>query len=230
MADTGDMLTFEKRRERALLSYLDVLSNRDAVLSYQQIQGLLFAMASSPESVRPIEWFELIWLSDDPQFDDAGEAKTFFQLLLELSRHIGEEARGERYRPGLDAQGHISGAAMADWCDGFLLGHQYLEDVWQIALEDLDDDQLFDQVDEALNTAIAFAAGEFEVEGAEDALLTARLQFQGLLDVYHSVHLRWSNAKRPWDVYACYDELEPVARDALCPCGSGRQFAQCCLH
>lgn len=224
------MLTFEKRRERALLSYLDVLSNRDAVLSYQQIQGLLFAMASSPEPVRPIEWFELIWLNDDPQFDDAGEAKAFFGLLLELSRHIDEEARGERYRPGLDAQGRISAVAMADWCDGFLLGHQYLEDVWQIALEDLDDDQLFDKIDDVLNTAIAFAAGEYEAEGAEEALLAERLQFQELLDVYHSVQARWSGAKRPWDVYECYEQLASVEREALCPCGSGRTFGQCCLH
>ncbi len=224
------MLRFEKRQERALLSYLDALGNRDAVLSYQQIQGLLFAVASSPEPVRPIEWFELIWLSDDPQFEDAGDAKTFFQLLLDLSRHIDEEARGERFRPGLDAEGRISAAAMADWCDGFLLGHQYLEDVWQIALEDLDDDGLFDQIDEALNTAIAFAAGEFDAEGAEDALLATRLQFQTLLETYHSVRQRWHGARRPWDVYETYAQLEPVARDAACPCGSGRSFAQCCLH
>lgn len=224
------MLTFEKRRERALLSYLDVLGNRDAVLSYQQIQGLLFAVASSPEAVRPIEWFELIWLSDDPQFDDAGEAKTFFQLLLDLSRYIGEEARGERYRPGLDAQGRVSAAAMADWCDGFLLGHQYLEDIWQVALENLDDDELFNSIDETIDTAIAFAAGEFDKEGAEEALLTARLQFQQLLDVYHSVHLRSDAAPRAWNVYECYEKLEPVARNAACPCGSGRTFEQCCLH
>lgn len=224
------MLTFAKRSERALLSYLDALGNRDAVLSYQQIQGLLFAMASSPEPVRPIEWFELIWLSDDPQFEDAGDAKAFFLLLLELARHIGEEARGDRYRPGIDDRGRISAAAMADWCDGFLLGHQYLEDVWQIALEDLDDDALFDQVDETLDAAMAFAAGEFDAGAAEESLLAERLQFLQLLDVYHSVHTRWQSARRPWDAHACYAQLEPVARDAPCPCGSGRAFAQCCLH
>jgi uncharacterized protein len=225
------MLIFEKQREQALLTYLDTLGTRDAVLGYHQIQGLLFAMACSPEHVRPAEWFELIWLSEDPQFDDAGDAKAFFHLLLDLSRYIDEEARAERYRPGLDANGHISSTALADWCDGFLLGHQYLEELWLIALDDLDDDGVFERVEQALDCAVAFAAGEFATEQtAMEDLLTAHLQFQELLDAYHSVGSQWLQAKKPWSVHDLYEQLEPAGRNDQCPCGSGRTFGLCCLH
>ena len=225
------MLMFEKRREQALLTYLDRLVRRDAALSYYQIQGLLFAMACSPESVRSAEWFELIWLSDDPQFEDAGDANAFFQLLVDLSRYINDEARGARYRPGLDAQGRVSEAALAEWCDGFLLGHQYLEELWLVALDDLDNERLYDRIDETLDCAAAFAAGEFHADRVpEETLLTVYLQFQELLGSYHSVHADWAKSEHSWSVHALYAELEPVGRDEACPCGSGRPFGQCCLH
>lgn len=225
------MLIFERQREQALLAYLDVLRRCDAVLGYQEIQGLLFAVACSPEPVRPVEWFELIWLSDTPQFEEAGEAKAFFQLLLELSKHIDAEVRGERYRPGVDAQGRVSAEALSQWCDGFLIGHQYLEELWLVALDDLDDDGLFDQVQEALDCAITFAMSEFSAdESGEAALLATHLQFQTLLEAYHSVQRRWEPAQKPWDIQDIYEELEPANRDDRCPCGSGRVFAQCCLH
>src|SRR5690606_13370154 len=97
------MQNFEAHRERALLKYLSVLDNRDAVLSYHQIQGLLYAVVCSPEPVRAAEWFELIWLSDDPLFDDMAEAKGFFELLVELHQHIADAAEQDRYQPGLEA-------------------------------------------------------------------------------------------------------------------------------
>jgi uncharacterized protein len=225
------MLMFEKQREQALLTYLDSLVRRDAVLGYYQIQGLLYAMACSPEPVRPAEWFELIWLSDAPQFDDVGDARSFWQLLVELARHIEAEARAARYRPGLDAGGNVSDVALADWCDGFLLGHQYLEEIWGVALDDLNDDELYERVDETLDQAAAFAAGELTDDpSAEETLLAAYLQFQELLVAYHAVHDAWGRVERTLDMQAMYEQLEPVGRDEWCPCGSGRRFGQCCLH
>lgn len=227
------MLNFEKHSEQALLNYLNYLGNRDAVLSYQQIQGLLYAMACSPEPIKPSEWFELIWLSDDPHFDDATEAKTFYQLLIELSRHIGEAARRETYRPGIDGAGVFSAAALSDWCDGFLMGHQYLENIWLITLDDLDDNSLCDRVEAALDWAVAFVEGDiadWSADASDETLVTGHLQFQQLLNAYHAVHQLWYRGAHPWDVEQLFDSMEAVARDEPCPCGSGRLFAQCCLH
>jgi uncharacterized protein len=227
------MLNIAKHNDLALRSFLKHLGQRDAVLSYHQIQGLLYAMACSPEPVKPAEWFELIWLSDEPQFDDVAEAKAFFQLLLELSRGIGEAAQHERYRPGIDDDGDCSVAALAGWCDGFLMGHQYLEDLWLLALDDLNDDRLYEQVAATLDWAAAFVEGEIVDWAADDngdGLIAAYVQLQQLLDDYYAVHRQWLARDWPWDVAQSFAALEGVGRDDLCPCGSGRVFMRCCLH
>jgi len=227
------MLTFAKHSEQALLNYLNYLGNRNAVLSYHQIQGLLYAMAASPEPIKPSEWFELIWLSDDPHFDDAAEAKTFYQLLIDLSRHIGDLAERDMYRPGLDGSGSLSPAALADWCEGFLMGHQYLENLWLIELDDLDDAKLSDRVEAALDWAVAFVEGEMvdlSADEVDDNLLALQLQFQQLLTAYHAVHGLWYEGTHRRDVGQQFEEMQTVGRDEPCLCGSGRTFGQCCLH
>lgn len=227
------MLNFAKQNEQALLKFLNHLSRRDAVLGYHQIQGLLYAMACSPEPIKPSEWFELIWLNDEPQFDDAGEARTFYQLLLDLSRGICDAARQQRYRPALDASGACSAVALAEWCDGFLTGHQYLENLWAVALDALDDDALYEQVGAALDWAAAFVGGEVVDWAADDAdaeLAAASLHFEQLLGDYYAAHLCWAAGSGVWDAAGDFAAMQPVGRDEPCPCGSGRIFARCCLH
>lgn len=226
------MLNFAKHSEEALLGYLYALGTRDAVLNYQQIHGLLYAMACSPEPIKPSEWFELIWLSDDPQFDDPIEARTFYELLVELFHSIDNDVRRERYSPGgaLKVQSAI---ALADWCDGFLAGHQYLENLWIVALDDLNDEHLFERVEATLDWAVAFVAGDivdWAVDEHDDVLATERLRFEQLLDDYRAVRTLWGEGTWQWDVEQQFVTMEPAGRDDYCPCGSGRLFKQCCLH
>lgn len=226
------MLNFAKHDEQALLEFLNHLGRRDAVLDYHQIQGLLYAMACSPEPIAPSEWFELIWLNDEPQFDDVGEARAFFRLLTELAQDIGETARRECYRPAVGPDGTRSVAALADWCDGFLTGHRYLEDIWLVALDALDDDDLYEQVATTLDLAAAFAGGdavEWSADGDDD-LQAVCLQFQQLLGEYYAVHRRYAAGVAPRDVLQEFAALAAVGRDEPCPCGSGRAFGRCCLH
>lgn len=234
LAQTGPhMLNFAKQNEQALLKFLNHLSRRDAVLDYHQIQGLLYAMACSPESIKPAEWFELIWLSDEPQFDDAGEAQAFYRLLIELAQGIGEAARQERYRPAIDAAGVCSVAALAGWCDGFLTGHQYLENIWVVALDELDDDTLYEQVAATLDWAAAFIGGDIvdlSADNNDEELLAASLQFQQMLGEYYSVHRQWTAGESYRDAGQSFAAMQAVGREEPCPCGSGRLFGRCCLH
>jgi uncharacterized protein len=189
-------------------------------------------MVCSPEQIRPAEWFELIWLSEDPLFDDMADARSFYRLLLELYQHIAEAARQERYRPGAEG-GALTREALADWCDGFLTGHQYLEDIWQVALDDLDDEQLFDAVGAALDWAVACAEGDLGAwnrDESDTALGGAQLELLQLLASYHAVHRHWRSSGRRGDVGQLFEQMQPVTADEQCPCGSGRPFRHCCLH
>lgn len=227
------MLNFEKHREQALIHMLEDLETRDAVLGYEQIKGLLYAIACSPEPIRPSEWFELIWLDDEPPFEDIDEGKSFFNLLVELSRHISDAAQKALHRPGVNRFGELSPAALVAWCEGFLIGHHYLDNLWTIALNDLDDDELFEQVEAAVHWAHVVADGDVidpTDEVLDDRLLTTQLQFEEWLRSYQSVRERWYLRGYRWDVNHYFEEMQPVAADALCPCGSGRPFRNCCLH
>lgn len=224
------MLSLEKHREQALIHILDRLGASDAVLGYHQIQGLLFAMACSPEPIRPAEWFELIWLSDDAPFEDGAEAHSFYRLLIDLAQDIREAADHGRYAPGGEPGSVRSLAALSEWCEGLLIGHHYLEHVWSIALDDLDDDELFEQVNAVLQWAEFMASLDAEGDEVEEKLAATQLQFEEWLVAYHSVRDRWYRGEFNWNVEDHFQEMKPVAADASCPCGSGRPFRSCCLH
>jgi uncharacterized protein len=225
------MQPFEKQREETLLRFLDQLNVRDAVLNYSQIQGLLYAMACSPEPIKPAEWFELVWLNDDPQFESAADAKRFYELLVELFSSIVIEVKRNCFQLTGTANIQSSAPALVDWCDGFLLGHQYLEDVWSAALDELDEDDLFEQVDATLDCAIAFVSGEM-ADWDEDSefMLAEFVRFQQLLEDYRAIHTRCREGRSGWNVERVFVEMQPVAPHNVCPCGSGRLFKDCCLH
>ena len=227
------MLHFEKQSEEALLNFLKHLSTRDAVLNYQQIQGLLYAMVCSPEPIKPSEWFELIWLNDDPQFENPAEAKSFFQLLTGLCSSVAEEVHCNRYRPGAVAGAQCTAQGLADWCDGFLMGHHYLEDLWDVALDDIGDEHLFEQIDAALDWACACVEGdivEWAGDDGDEILLAEYLRFEQLLQEYRAVHARWQRGDWQYTIEQTFTAMQPLGRDELCLCGSGKPFKHCCLH
>ena len=223
------MQYLEKQHEETLLRFLDQLNTRDAVLNYPQIQGLLYAMACSPEPIKPAEWFELVWLNDDPQFDNAHEAKLFYDLLVELFSSIAADVQRDRFQLGVAANVQGVAPALTDWCDGFLLGHHYLEDVWNVALDDLDDDELFEQVGATLDCAIDFVSGD--VADWDDEMLIAEfVRFQQLLHDYREIHTRCRDGHGCYSAEQVFLDMQPVAAADECPCGSGLQFRRCCLH
>ncbi len=225
------MQYFEKQREETLLRFLDKLNTRDAVLNYPQIQGLLYAMACSPEPIKPTEWFELVWLNDDPQFESSAEAKGFYELLIDLFGSISAEVQRNRFQLGARANIQEDMLALADWCDGFLIGHHYLEDVWSAALDELDDDHLFEQVGATLDCAITFVAGETaDCDEDDEFLLTEFVRFQQLLQDYRAIHTRCRHGCSRWSVEQAFADMQPVDGRNACPCGSGRLFKNCCLH
>lgn len=224
------MLPQASQRAQALIHMLDRLGVGDAVLGYQQIQGLLYAMACSPEPIRPREWFELIWLNDEAPFADNAEAHSFYQLLVDLAQTIREAADRGRYQPGVDRDGRRSLESLSAWCEGLLIGHHYLEHVWTIALDDLDDDELYEQVNAVLQWAEFLASIETPGEEVAEQLATTQLQFEEWLVAYHAVRDRWYRGEFSWKVEDHFRDMQPVAADAACPCGSGRPFGSCCLH
>ncbi|WP_339339336.1 UPF0149 family protein [uncultured Oceanicoccus sp.] len=233
-----ELTHFDKQQEHSLRQRLTQLQRNDAVLSYAQLQGLLFALACSPETIRPAEWFDLIWLNDEPQFDNEQDARSFYRQVVALSEHIAEMARQRRFLPFSARYCERWQQELSQWCEGLLLGHQYLEDLWLIAIDDLNDHSVCENVDTTLCLAATFAdiidaqqlSFEQGMELTDEHLPEAYDLFQQVLATYASVASVWAQGVWDVDTEQLFLALEPVARDELCFCGSGEIFSKCCLH
>lgn len=233
-----ESITFDKHREQLLRDSLALLQSKEAVLSYYQLQGLLFAVACSPEPIKTSEWFDLIWFNDEPQFDDEDEARRFYKLVQEFAKHIADMSRQRRFLPFSARYSERWQDELAQWCEGLLLGHQYLEDLWMIAVDDLDDDQLSEDIDVCLSLAATFAdvvsarqlSFEQGIELTEEHLPEAYELFWKVLASYATTASLWSEGAWDFDAEQLFLALEPVPHNELCPCGSGEVFAKCCLH
>lgn len=222
-----------------LRGYLERLG--DAVLDYQMLQGFLFAVACSPESVEPSEWFELVWLNEEPQFDTEDEAKHFFGLLRHVFTDIEQAIERGRYLPMSCPGTILEQQNLARWSEGFLFAHLYLEELWDMALADLASDELDEAVNTVFNLSRTFVeifqdvqlSFDGEVDGVEmtrEQLQNAYQWFDESLSLYAKVALLWEEFNTVMDAEQLFLALEPVGRDEPCPCGSGEIFAKCCLH
>tara|TARA_R110000868_G_scaffold179802_2_gene420087 strand:- start:101737 stop:102468 length:732 start_codon:yes stop_codon:yes gene_type:complete len=243
MLEASYMITLSAN-DKELKVFLHKLG--DAVLDYQRLQGFLFAIACSPESVKPSEWFELIWLDDEPQFDNKAEAKRFMALLVEDMHVLEQGLEQGQLLPFFCPSSLEQQRQLGLWCEGFLFAHQYLDELWELALMDIDDEAIDDAVTAALNLASAFTdvlvsdqlqfeegfgAGNSATEpAAQQQLQEAYQWFDEVLAVYADVRGQWRNSTTQHDADQLFLALEPVARGQLCPCGSGEIFAKCCLH
>lgn len=233
-----EFIPFDKKQERVLRENISQLHSKEALLGYYQLQGFLFAIACSPETIKPSEWFDLIWLNDEPQFDSEEEAKRFFKLVVALSEHIATMARQRRFLPFSARYSELWQEQLGEWCEGLLMGHQYLEDLWYIATDDLNDQAINSEVEASLSLAATFAdlisakqmSFEEGIELTDDYLPEAYELFWKVLGTYATVGSIWAEGNWKFDAEQLFLSLESVPGDAACPCGSGEVFARCCLH
>lgn len=232
------MTKFDKDSERILRETISELQRNDAVVGYYELQGLLFAIACSPEPIKPSEWFELIWLDDEPQFDDEVNARAFYKSVVALADHIAGMARQRRFLPFSARYSERWQLQLSQWCDGMLMGHYYLEELWLIAVDDLDEQAIGGGVDAVLSLATTFADWDgarqlsFEegMELTDEHLPQAYEMFWRALGTYAGVAELWRAVSWDFDAEQMFLALEPVPHGELCPCGSGLVFAKCCLH
>lgn len=207
-------------------------------MGYYQLLGLLFSITCSPEKIQTSEWFDLIWLNDDPHFDNESDAREFYHAIVGLHKRVDEMAVHQQYLPFSEAYCEQWQHELADWCDGMLMGHQYLEDVWVLALDDINDPALIKNVDASLCLASTFSdlvrakqvSLEYGVILSDEMLPEAYSLFRKVLAAYADAGQMYSRLSSTVDSYYAFDLMKPVARHMPCPCGSGNSFGQCCLH
>ena len=231
-------MSFSEEQQDALKFHLARLHERNAALDYYQLYGLLFAVACAPEPIKVSEWFELVWLNDEPQFDQEEEARDFFHLVKAFAKHVAEQKNAGQFLPFGTEFSPGYQQALSQWSQGLLTGHYYLEEVWGLALDDIDDDVLCDRIDAFLNLVSTFAdfVSSRQMVLEENMALTdehipeAYSMLLEMSETYASVAELWPDDGWRINAEQLFLALEPVGRNESCPCGSGLPFSRCCLH
>ncbi len=131
---------------KALTEFLADPARPDGTLTFQELQGFLFAVACSPELVPPSAWMPVISDEKDVGFEDEDEALHITGLIMSLYNAINEAALnrsknmppGCKFRPGIE-DNFDDELAISQWSSGFMMGHDWLAEVWDEYLpEELD--------------------------------------------------------------------------------------------
>lgn len=208
-------------------------------LSYHELQGFLFAVASAPDLVRPSEWMPEVFGGKEAGFADLDEAQAILPELMTLYNAVNASVGSER--AALPADCRFRRNVLADleadapvsmWARGFVRGHQWLEESWDAYVPD-EFDQDFGMVIMTLSffatrrLASAFVKEIDRTDLAETAKLFRRA-FPDALAEY--ARLGRSISKVLIEHAAANPPQAPdkVGRNEPCPCGSGRKYKKCC--
>jgi len=120
-----------------LTNFLIDANRPEGTLCFQELQGFLFAVACSPEMVPPSDWLPIISNDEDIGFKDQSEAQQILDLIMTLYNQVNIAVlrRSDRMPSGCEFQEDIEAnldeeVAVSQWSRGFMLGHDWLADLW----------------------------------------------------------------------------------------------------
>ena len=131
-----------------LRAFLEHPARPAGTLSYHELQGFLFTVVSAPELVRPSEWLPIIFAGEEAGFTSPDEAQGILGQIMALYNTINAAVLDPPTLLPADCPlrddvlaNFDDDAPIAQWSRGFLRGHQWLEELWNVELpEDVDEE------------------------------------------------------------------------------------------
>lgn len=169
-------------------------------LTFQELQGFLFSVASSPELVPPSAWVPIISDEQEIGFKDEAEARRVMGLIMDLYNEINEAVlnrskkmpSGCKFRPDVE-DNFDDELAISQWSRGFMVGHDWLAEVW--------DEYLPDELD-----------GEF----GSTAMVLSFFSSRRLAELFHLEATTTPRRRRPKTPFVEYaDTVRRLFPDAL---------------
>jgi uncharacterized protein len=209
----------------------------DLPLSLSTVDGFFNALAISPQIVLPQAWLTWI-LGDVPPFSSEIEAQTIVSLLVRHYHQVQHDMR--EINPPIFAPLYLYNDQseepwVAEWCDGFMSAVHYQEGIWYSAVDhDLDREKL--DIIYAMTLLVPpdvenppddNEVGEDEID--RTSLMMRRIAYYSLDD-----YRMQFNPVAAWEdllevcVMHLRDHLLHPNKTNLCPCGSNKEFDDCC--
>lgn len=204
--------------------------------SMSMVDGLFTALAISPETVSPNEW--LTWIVGEGDFPDQQTAQTITTLLMRhhntVQRQLRDDAMSD-FSPIFLYRENSEVPWVADWCHGFMAAVHLRSEAWLSAFHSEEERAPLDVIygmtllapPDLEQAPEANEQAHDEVE--EVAFYMRRLAYTALDDYRHQF-----DPIAGWEVLVdmCVmqlrDHLLHPVQDETCPCGSGKDFIECC--
>ena len=245
----GDIMKMFTAKEEKNLSYaLAKSADQETMLFIEELHGLLFGLAVTPEPVLPSEWLPMIF-NEEPRFDDEKDAAACIGYLMEAyNRLIDDSNKGKLKFPfNIKKLSDLEYSLIEGWAYGLFIALTLRPHIWGISdeyeemdVEDIPDD-IIDLIEAcSIITAIAMPdemdemiKADLGTESNDPEKLEAALY--GMLPTCvqtlqnHCEKVRTENAtgvnsmKMPAGI-----KKAQSGRNDLCPCGSGKKYKKCC--
>ena len=240
-------MTMNKADMQLLANFLDNPERPDGILRLHELQGFLFAIASSPETIAPSEWLPVIGDDEGLNFADENEAREIFGLVMALYNEVNTAVleRSNALPAGCAFNEDISknfedDSSISQWSRGFASGHDWLAEVW--------DEYLFGELDEECGATLMvlsffgskklahayyedMAPGKRKRgdESFDNFAKTMRKMFPDALasyahigrSIFEAVLEHRKGSGKP-------GVSKKIGRNEPCPCGSGKKYKKCC--
>jgi len=236
-----------KSDTRLLTEFLDSPKRPDGTLRFHELQGFLFAIASSPETIAPSEWLPMIGDDEGLNFADQDEAQDILGLVMALYNEVNTAVlkRSNTLPAGCGfcediPKNFADDASISQWSRGFASGHDWLAEVWE--------ECLFGELDEECGATLMVLSffGSKKLANAyyedmvsdnrnrgdgsfEDFAKTVREMFPDALASYAHIGRSIFEAVLQLDEDRREQALSTeIGRNEPCPCGSGKKYKRCC--
>ncbi len=231
----------------ALKAFLCSSNRPNESLSFHELQGFLFAIASSPETIPQSEWMPVISNDEGLCFEDEREAQQVLNWIMTLYNEVNSSVleRSDTLPFGCEFKTDVFAnfdeqASILRWSRGFTIGHDWLIEVWDEYIpESLDEEcganvmalSFFSsrQLAEAFYAEIDHSESSEPGKSFEQFAETIRELFPAALAGY--AHLGRTIFEVTMQESA--KKTQParrtkVGRNEPCPCGSGKKYKKCC--
>jgi uncharacterized protein len=245
LTTTGDIMKmFTAKEEKNLKYVLSKSADPEVALYLEELHGLFFGIAMTPESIMPSEWLPIVF-EEEPQFADDQDAETCIgHLLNTYNRMINDSNKGKLAFPfNYKKINDMEYSMIEGWAYGLFLALSLRPDIWGMSekYEEMDEEEIPDDVMDLISscsivTAVAMPDEMEEIweteseqppespEDLEDALYNMLPQAVETLR-QHGAKIRAENGNLTPSIVI---SQEKTGRNDLCTCGSGKKYKKCC--
>ena len=236
-----------KADTQRLGNFLASAERPQGTLQFHELQGFLFAIACSPETIPPSEWLPLIGNDESLDFADENEAREILGLVMDLYNETNAAVLQRSNSLPADCvfdrdtlENFENDSSIAQWSRGFASGHDWLSELWE--------GYLFDELDKECGATLMvlsfFSSRQLAEAYFAEMKPGKRKKCDASFEDFASKICRLfpdslaSYAHLGRSIFEALLEQDAadrqpavsnkIGRNELCPCGSGKKYKKCC--